>query len=142
MGITHINFSVTGFDGNNNEVALTSFYFNNGQDNVAPFISNLNMPDTLQAGETIRFTVEVSDSNGLNDVEFVFYEAYDPDGNRVVNSQGIYQFPMFDDGNNGDITAGDGIYIGDTDLSNKYTAWYLEISIPGRRSFWRTEQYH
>jgi hypothetical protein len=110
IGNYSVKFSVTGFDGKNNQVAISSFYFNNGQDNVAPVISNVNMPDTIQAGETIRFTVEVSDSNGLNDVEFVFYEAYDPDGNRVVNTQGIYQFPMFDDGNNGDITAGDGIY--------------------------------
>lgn len=113
IGDYNIKFSVTGFDNVNRPVATGSFYFNNGQDNVPPTISNLVIPDSVQAGEKILYTIEVSDSNGLNDVEFVFYEAYNPDGIRVVNSQGIYQFPMFDNGNtseNGDVTAGDGTY--------------------------------
>jgi len=112
-GVYTVTFSVTGTNGENKQVAVSNFNFNNGQDNVPPVLSNLIMPDTIQAGETIIMTVEVSDSNGLNDVEFVYYEAYDPDGNRVVNSMGIYQFPMFDDGDtqaNGDVTADDGIY--------------------------------
>ena len=113
IGSYNVKFSVTGFDGINRQVASSSFYFNNGQDNVPPVISNLIMPDSVQLGGTILYTVEVSDSNGLQDVEFVFYEAYNPDGIKVVNSQGISQFPMFDDGNtqeNGDATAGDGIF--------------------------------
>jgi len=113
IGDYNLKFSVTGFDGINKQVATSSFYFNNGQDNVPPEISNLIMPDSVQRGNTILFTVEVSDSNGLNDVEYVFYEAYNPDGIKVVNSQGISEFPMFDDGNtseNGDVAAGDGIY--------------------------------
>jgi hypothetical protein len=112
-GVYTIKYSATGLSGKNKQVAESNFYFINGQDTLPPVISNLNMPDTIQAGETIVFTIEVSDSNGLNDIEFVFYEAYDPDGNRIVNTQGIYQFPMFDDGDtqaNGDVTAGDGIY--------------------------------
>lgn len=113
IGNYNIRFSVTDFDGKNKQVAVSSFYFNNGQDNVPPMISNLIMPDTVQLGGTILFTVEVSDSNGLNDVESVFYEAYNPDGIKIINTQGISEFPMFDDGNtqeNGDVTAGDGIY--------------------------------
>ena len=68
---------------------------------------------SFNEGNAMSAAVEVSDSNGLQDVEFVFYEAYNPDGIKVVNSQGISQFPMFDDGNtqeNGDVTAGDGIF--------------------------------
>jgi hypothetical protein len=113
IGNYTINFSVTGFDNVNRQVATSSFYFNNGQDNVPPLISNLIMPDSVQRGETILFTVEVSDSNGLNDVVNVFYEAYNPDGVKVVNTQGVSEFPMFDDGQtsvNGDVTANDGIY--------------------------------
>lgn len=113
IGKYRVQFSVTGFNGESQVVAVSSFQFNNGQDNIAPVVSNLIMPDSLQTGETILFTIEASDSNGLSDIEFVFYEAYDPNDVRVVNSQGIYQFPMFDDGNtseNGDVTAGDGIY--------------------------------
>ncbi len=108
-----LNFIAKGTSGENKLVATSSFDFNNGQDNVAPEISNLMMPDSVQAGGTILFTVEASDSNGLSDIEFVFYETYDPNGVRIVNSQGIFQFPMFDDGNtseNGDVTAGDGIF--------------------------------
>ena len=113
IGNYTVRFSASGLDGKTKQVAVGSFYFNNGQDNVAPVISNLVMPDSVQRGNTIIFSVEVSDSNGLNDIEFVFYEAYNPDGIKVVNSQGISQFPMFDDGKtqeNGDVTAGDGIY--------------------------------
>jgi len=108
-----LNFTAKGTSGENKLVATSNFEFNNGQDNVAPMVSNLVMPDSIQVGETILFHVEVSDSNGLNDIEFVFYETYDPNGVRVVNSQGVFQFPMFDDGNtseNGDVTARDGIY--------------------------------
>ncbi len=108
-----VQFSVTGFNGESKVVALSGFQFNNGQDNVAPVVSNLVMPDTIQAGETILFTIEASDSNGLRDIEFVFYETFDPNGVRLVNSQGVFQFPMFDDGNtseNGDVAAGDGIF--------------------------------
>jgi len=113
IGNYTVRFSASSIEGSTKQVAVASFYFNNGQDNVPPVISNLVMPDTVQAGGTILYTVEVTDSNGLNDVEFVFYEAYNPDGVRVVNTQGIYQFPMFDDGitsENGDVTADDGIY--------------------------------
>lgn len=111
IGNYTVRFSASGLEGKSKQVAVSSFYFNNGQDNIPPIISNLVMPDSVQAGETILYTVEVNDSNGLNDVEFVFYEAYNPDGIRVVNSQGIYQFPMFDDGvNGGDVTEGDGTY--------------------------------
>ena len=35
-----VQFSVTGFDGENQVAAVSSFQFNNGQDNIPPFISN------------------------------------------------------------------------------------------------------
>ena len=113
IGNYTVKFFASGMEGYTKQVAVRSFYFNNGQDNVPPVISNLIMPDSVQLGGTILFNVEVSDSNGLNDVKSVFYEAYNPDGIKVINSQGISEFPMFDDGNtqeNGDVTAGDGIY--------------------------------
>ncbi len=113
VGNYNVKFNVTGSNGVNNLVAIGYFFFNNGQDNVAPALSNLMMADTIQAGQTILFSVEASDSNGLNDIEYVFYEAYNPNGDRVVNSQGIFQFPLFDDGKtqeNGDITANDGTF--------------------------------
>lgn len=92
-------------------IAQGSFIYDNGQTNVAPVISNLVMPETVGAGGTIVFSVDAADQNGLDDIEFVFYEAYNPNGEKVVNSQGISKFPLFDDGNtetNGDLVAGDG----------------------------------
>ncbi len=70
-GIYNIKYYVKNAD-DKLQVAIGSFKYNNGQDNVAPVVSNLVMPDSIQAGETILFHVEVSDSNGLNDIEFVF----------------------------------------------------------------------
>jgi len=140
IGKYRVQFSVTGFNGESQVVAVSSFQFNNGQDNIAPVVSNLIMPDSLQTGETILFTIEASDSNGLSDIEFVFYEAYDPNGIRVVNSQGIYQFPMFDDGNtseNGDVTAGDGIYtvILTFPVSAQEGTWRFEFQARDRSKF-------
>lgn len=110
-GIYIIKYYVRNIEGNLQFVGRGNFKYNNGQDNVAPMISNLQMADSISVGETIVFSVEASDSNGLNDIEYVFYEAYTPDGVKVVNSQGISEFPMFDDGQTGgDVTANDGIY--------------------------------
>src|SRR4030067_2613466 len=39
IGNYSIKFSATGFTGVNKQVAVGNFYFNNGQDNVAPVIS-------------------------------------------------------------------------------------------------------
>lgn len=93
------------------QIATGKFKYNNGQDNEVPIVSNLQMPDSIQAGETIVFSVDVSDGNGLNDIESVYYQTYNPNGELIVNSQGISKFPLFDDGKtseNGDVTAGDG----------------------------------
>jgi hypothetical protein len=104
-------FSVTGFDGKNKQVAVSSFYFNNGQDNLPPIISNTVVePDTVVVNDTtIIFTsVEASDPNGENDILEVYFKVYKPDG--TTNDVKVF---LFDDGNtseSGDLIAGDGIY--------------------------------
>ncbi len=67
-------------------------------------------PDTLVVTDTtfIQTSIKVSDSNGLTDIESVYFIVYKPDG--TTNN---FKTTMFDDGNvddNGDETAGDGIY--------------------------------
>ena len=110
VGNYSIKFSVTGFDGKNKQVAVSNFYFNNGQDNLPPVISNSVIePDTVVVNQpTVLFTsVEAMDPNGSNDILEAFFIVYRPDSttnnNRVL---------LFDDGNitNGDKIAGDGIY--------------------------------
>ena len=109
IGNYRVNFFVTGFDGKTNQVAVKSFYFNNGQDNVPPIISNLTAPDTATIGTDTTFihiTLAVVDSNGLSDVVFVWFDSFLPNGNPSSQNP----ISMFDDGTNGDVTAGDGIY--------------------------------
>ncbi len=67
-------------------------------------------PDTVVATDTILIltSLRVSDGNGLNDISEVYFIVYRPDGSTSGNK--VF---LFDDGNllqNGDQTAGDGIY--------------------------------
>lgn len=95
------------------EIGVTNFAYDNTQFNYAPVISNLDMPDVIDRDVEFSFSVEVYDENGPDDILSVYYELYRPNGDQVVNSQGISQFPLFDSGDlglHGDEVAGDGIY--------------------------------
>jgi hypothetical protein len=90
--------------------AVQQFTYDNGQANVAPVIFNAIVdPDSIVVTDTIliQTSVQVDDSNGLNDVEFVYFSVFNP------GSTGGAQVSLFDDGNtqqNGDLIAGDGIF--------------------------------
>ena len=118
IGDYTIYFSVTGFDDVNKQVATANFYFDNGQDNIPPVISNSVIePDTVVVTQpTIIFTsIEVSDSNGQNDIQEVYFISYRPDSTTNGN-----KVQLFDDGSccpippfnqpSGDLVAGDGIF--------------------------------
>lgn len=108
-GIYNLKYYVNEQTGSNALVAWGSFKYNNGQDNVPPVISNLVAPDTVAIGSDTTFihvTIDVQDSNGLNDIEFVWFDSFLPNGNPSSQNP----IAMFDDGTNGDITAGDGVY--------------------------------
>ena len=112
-GVYDIRYYVQNPDQSLQQVAWGNFKYDNGQANEPPILSNLMMPDTLGRGIEIAFSVVADDPNGLNDITNVFYELYRPDGTQVSNSQGITEFPLFDDGgtvSNGDLVAGDGIF--------------------------------
>lgn len=112
-GVYIIQYYVADIYNNTNYMSAQNFVFDNGQAKFAPVISNLDLPDTVSIGQSFSFSVMAVDSNGQNDIEQVYYELYKPDGTRVSNSQGIYQFPLFDDGQtstNGDVTANDSTY--------------------------------
>lgn len=111
IGNYRIVFSVMGGSGINKQAAISNFYFNNGQDNLPPVISNTVIePDTVIVTQpTVIFTsVEAADPNGLNDIAEVYFIVYRPDG--TTNNAKVF---LFDDGNtlqNGDVSAGDGIF--------------------------------
>lgn len=110
IGNYTIRFSASGLDNKSKQVAVASFYFNNGQDNLPPVISNLVAPDTITIGTDttfIQITLNVQDTNGLNDIQFVWFDSYLPNGNPSSQNP----IALYDDGiNGGDLTAGDGIY--------------------------------
>jgi hypothetical protein len=77
--------------------------------NSPPVISIVSVPDTIRRPTSgtmnIIFRVAVTDSNGLADIDSVYF--------INLNSQSQTRFPMFDDGDltiHGDAVAGDGIY--------------------------------
>ena len=132
-----IKFSATGVDGINKQVAVSNFYFNNGQDNIPPVISNSVIdPDTVVVTQpTVLFTsVEAMDPNGSSDILEVYFKVFRPDGTTNNN-----KFLLFDDGNvneNGDLTAGDGIYsrLIQVDQSNQKGTYRFEFQAEDRSS--------
>lgn len=89
------------------------FTFSNTQKNLPPSIVEVTLPNSVTFEQRFTIMVKVSDPNGLNDIAAVYYELYKPDGSKAVNSQGISEFPLFDNGftsYNGDLVANDGIY--------------------------------
>jgi len=98
---------------NTSLAAVQYFTYDNGQTNEPPVLSNLVMPDSVSFGQTFTFSIKVTDPNGYSDISQVYYELYRPDRTQVTNSQGISEFPMYDNGDtagNGDVTKGDGIF--------------------------------
>ena len=110
IGNYTVRFSAIGIEGTAKQVALGSFYFNNGQDNLPPEIFNTVIePDTAVVTEpTVIFTsVGAMDPNGASDILEIYFIVYRPDGSTNNNKVLLY-----DNGNseNGDEIAGDGIY--------------------------------
>jgi hypothetical protein len=109
----YIQDNVSSSDNNVKKVGTKQFQYLSEVQNFPPSINDLKMPSEINKNVRFSFNIKVSDPNGLNDIQSVYYEVKDPDGNKISNSQGISKFPLFDDGNtteNSDVTANDGIY--------------------------------
>ena len=97
---------------NNLLVAEHSFNYNNNIADVPPIVFNLVASDTVTINTSdtthIHLSIQVADSNGLKDIEYVFFNSFLPNGNPSSQNP----FLMFDDGNpvHGDAVAGDGIF--------------------------------
>jgi hypothetical protein len=110
-GVYNIKYYVKTDDETMQQVALASFKYNNGQDNLPPEISNTVVdPDTVvvTAPTAIFTSVQASDPNGQNDILKVYFIVFKPD-----SSTNESELELFDDGEvevSGDLIAGDGIY--------------------------------
>lgn len=112
-GIYDIKYFVTDASNQIKEVAWGTFKFDNGQNNIAPIISNLILADSIKVGTDFVFSVLVTDANGYNDIDKVYFELYRPDGTVVKDGSGNWKFDLFDNGDlagRGDQFAGDGIF--------------------------------
>ncbi|MCU0333216.1 MAG: hypothetical protein MUE64_04270 [Ignavibacteriaceae bacterium] len=134
IGNYTVRFSAEGFEGGIKQVAIGTFYFKNGQDNLPPAIANTFIdPDTVVVTQpTVIFTsVAASDPNGLNDILEVYFIVYRPDG--TTNGSRVF---LYDDGKpeNGDLTAGDGIFsrLIQVDQSNQKGSYRFEFRAKDR----------
>ncbi len=111
-GVYIVKYYVTDIYNTVNYISAQNFVFHNGKDRFAPVVSNLVSPDTVSlSADTTFFTIKIAvqDSNGLADVETVFFNSFIPPDYHPSSANPI---EMFDDGDaqHGDQTAGDGIY--------------------------------
>ncbi|GJQ62184.1 MAG: hypothetical protein SCALA702_12370 [Melioribacteraceae bacterium] len=90
------------------KLSVLQLNYDNGQNNLPPEIVNIYATDTLLiTADTVATLIaaEISDVNGLRDVEEVWFTVTRPNG----TSNGS-KITLFDNGNEGDQTANDGIY--------------------------------
>ncbi|HDQ45908.1 MAG TPA: hypothetical protein ENN17_10505 [bacterium] len=78
------------------------------EDAVHPYLSGLSVPDTIRIGSPSpsAVRVRVQDPQGLSDIAAVRFSVLDASG------QVRHEAEMADDGKNGDIIAGDGLFYG------------------------------
>lgn len=103
-----VEYYVVNKIGEATKAAVHTFTFNNGQANIPPVILSVNVePDTMIVIDTtaIKSVVQVSDENGLSDIETVFFIVTRPDG----TSNGA-RLELYDNGLFGDDVANDGFY--------------------------------
>jgi hypothetical protein len=111
-GVYFIQYYVTDIFSNTTYISAQNFIFDNGKDQFAPVIDSLVAPDTVSlSSDSTFFTIQVAvqDSNGVSDVETVFFNSFVPPDYHPSSANPIV---MYDDGDSqhGDQVAGDGIY--------------------------------
>ena len=89
--------------------------------NLPPVITEITMPDTIVRPETgskaLLFSVSVDDPNGIYDVSNAFFQV-------LSNSTGQWSsdYDMYDNGEEGDEVAGDGIFSRGLQISSSNSA--------------------
>ena len=110
-----IDYYIQSTSSNREKIASHEFEYEGSGINTPPIISNPlfyyededpALRDTLENNRPFIFSIEVTDVNGLSDIDSVYTDFYSP------NNPSAVRVVMFDDGNqaNGDLVAGDGVY--------------------------------
>jgi hypothetical protein len=93
------------------KISVHYFDYDNSQTNLPPVLLNLSVPDTvfLEADTThIFLSVDVTDGNGYNDIEFVFFNSFIPPD---YHPSSVNPIQLYDDGTRGgDSKGGDGTF--------------------------------
>ncbi|MBU1100447.1 MAG: hypothetical protein KKA84_08600 [Bacteroidetes bacterium] len=100
-------------DESTKHMATSLLNYDNGQTKYEPVISNLVLVSSISRGVGFIFSVDVSDQNGLSDIQQVIFKLYRPDGSVVITNAGLDYFNMVDDGDTalyGDELENDGTY--------------------------------
>ncbi len=111
LGILKAVFNARDSDNNNAEIAVDSIVFDL---NYAPEIKNIDAPDSVKrpssGEEYVYIHVTVSDTNGLDDIQKVYFQVEDNDDPGNWSDE----FLLFDNGNEeyNDNVSGDGIFSG------------------------------
>lgn len=109
-GNYEINYYVETNSGNILKTANHKFFYDNGEENAAPVISDLVMPDTIVVSDTTVFliTIKAEDENGSDDIESVYFITYRPDGSTSNTKTQLYD--SGDTDTHGDAIKNDNIY--------------------------------
>lgn len=90
----------------------------------SPRISEVSIkPETADIGKEITITAKVTDANGKEDIQRVWFEVLE-----LVQTKGE-QGEMNDDGEDGDATAGDGIYTGKRAIAEYYLKGSYHLTV-------------
>ncbi|HGY54432.1 MAG TPA: hypothetical protein ENK44_01895 [Caldithrix abyssi] len=116
-------------------------------ENLAGQVSTVFMADSVpkptQGSILVQVAAQVNDPQGLGDVDSVYFTLEDSQGKFVRDDYGnIVKIPLFDDGdneNNGDQTAGDGLFsvilqVTSTNRQEAYTLHFYERDLVGNLS--------
>jgi hypothetical protein len=110
-GTYKIEYFVTDVKDLVKKISVHYFDYDNGQSNIPPVVSNLNVPDTVTIQTDTSFislTVDASDENGYDDIEFVYFNSFIPPDYHPSNQNPIQ---MYDDGvKGGDQRSHDGTF--------------------------------
>ncbi len=106
-GEFNLEIIATDKNGNISNSLQTRIFVLAGAENNLPEIINVSVPATVPIDSLFEFLieVEVSDADGLADIEFVLLQFFPP-----AHPNPTRQDTLLDNGLSGDVTPGDGIY--------------------------------